>query len=334
MSTTAAHAPRSAPSTPSGFRVPAATIDEVLAALDVEVRQQSRFRIGRGERIPLEVGRLSLVYGLGDEVVVTQGARAGGGGAEQYSERLSGGETSKNLNPEHTLSNGDVLLASGRRSLVLSAPRGAAIMLSILDLSPDAAHLADLLPEFALIRGFDRLEPAAAALTLHLGTEVDSRSRTREHCPSRDGDRVVCRVMARTVLLSAIRAWWHRGCAPEGWPSLSKDPFLDRVAAAVVADPGRDWSVGSLAAAGAMSRSVFAERFRAAFGSSPAGYVTEVRMRVAKDLLARGRSVSEVSRELGYRSDEGFSRAFRRSTGLTPSTWRSSARRSTAMLSA
>lgn len=70
-----------------------------------------------------------------------------------------------------------------------------------------------------------------------------------------------------------------------------------------------------------MSRSSFAERFRSALGRSPADYVTEVRIEAAKRMLDAGRPVSEVSRELGYASGEGFSRAFRRRTGLAPSSW-------------
>jgi AraC-like DNA-binding protein len=74
-----------------------------------------------------------------------------------------------------------------------------------------------------------------------------------------------------------------------------------------------------------MSRSVFAERFREAFGRSPGGYVTDARVHRAKELLEAGESVSEVSRTLGYASDEGFRRAFRRVTGVAPSRWRASA---------
>ncbi len=59
-------------------------------------------------------------------------------------------------------------------------------------------------------------------------------------------------------------------------------------------------------------------------GRSPADYVTEVRVDAAKRMLQAGQSVSSVSRELGYASDEGFSRAFRRRTGMTPSSWRAS----------
>lgn len=66
-------------------------------------------------------------------------------------------------------------------------------------------------------------------------------------------------------------------------------------------------------------------------GRSPASYVTEVRMQSAKRMLEKGRAVSETSRSLGYSSDEGFSRAFRRATGMTPSAWRTA---QTALVSA
>jgi AraC-like DNA-binding protein len=48
-------------------------------------------------------------------------------------------------------------------------------------------------------------------------------------------------------------------------------------------------------------------------------------MQHAKDMLESGASVSETSRALGYGSDEGFSRAFRRHTGMAPSLWRARA---------
>src|SRR5690606_12250976 len=99
---------------------------------------------------------------------------------------------------------------------------------------------------------------------------------------------------------SLIRAWAENGCAPDGWPSRSNDPFLDRVVEAIHEQPGREWTVETLAGLGAMSRSVFAERFHAAFGRSPVSYVTEVRMEVAKRMLDARRSVSDTARELGY----------------------------------
>jgi len=209
---------------------------------------------------------------------------------------------------------GDVLLTAGR-TLTLPVPAGSGVLISQLAWEDSAAHLEALMPDIAWIRGFAELEPAGAAIAQAVGHDETPAF-------TRGGDAVICRMLTTTLLQSVIRAWAGVGCAPQGWPSLTADPFLDRVIAAVEAQPGRDWTVEQMASVSALSRSVFAERFRLAFGVSPAQYVAGVRMRAARALLIDGRGVSEVSRELGYGSDDGFSRAFRRHTGMTPSAWR------------
>jgi AraC-like DNA-binding protein len=192
---------------------------------------------------------------------------------------------------------------------------GATLMVAEIELSDAAAWLGSL-PESLSVTGFASLEPAAAALASSMGQhDADGPQ-------SRSGDPVICRIMTKTVLLSLLRAWFDLGYARD-WPLNASDPFLDRVIEAIHQDPGRDWTLEALASAGAMSRSAFAQRFRRIFGLPPASYVTGVRMDSAKRMLVAGRSISQTSRELGYASDEGFSRAFRRHTGMTPSTWRS-----------
>lgn len=274
-----------------------AALERLLSAIDVRIRRQLRFRLGDGELLTLAPGGLTYVYVLAGEVRT----------------RLDG-------DAPRTAAGGDMLITNGRTQGTVTAQGAAELLLAELDLVEEAAHLSVLLPAAVVVHAFADLEPAAAAMLPHMGVDSDGRLTTR------DGDYAVCRMMAATVLISAIRAWAAAGCAPDGWPAAAGDPFLDRVVAAIHADPGRDWTVEALAALGAMSRSVFAERFHSRFGSSPAGYVTSVRMRAAQDLLSRGLGVSTVSRELGYASDEGFSRAFRRSVGTTPSAWRSTHR--------
>jgi AraC-like DNA-binding protein len=274
--------------------VDADALETVLAAIDVRIRRQLRFRLADGQALPLGKSTLTVAYVIAGEVRT----------------RMSG-------NAAEDAVAGDVILSSGRRGGALVARGDASVLLSELDLLNAAAHVSALLPETATVHGFAEREPAAAALVAHMGVDAGAQEWT-----ARGGDLAICRMMARTVLASVVRAWAAAGCAPQGWPTAASDPFLDHVVAAIQADPGRDWTVDTLASVGAMSRSVFAERFRSTFGLSPAGYVTAVRMRAAQDLLARGHGVSAVSRELGYNSDEGFSRAFRRSVGTSPSVWR------------
>lgn len=270
-------------------------LERVLTALEVRIRRQRRMRLADGEFLVLDPGAVTYAYVLSGEVRTRLTAAA-----------------------PPTVAAGDILLTSGRAHGTLTADGRVTVLLAELDLVGDAAHLSPLLPDAAVVYGFADQEPAVAAMLPYMGVDADGELITRS------GDLAVCRMMAATVLTSAIRAWAAGGCAPDGWPTAAGDPFLDRVVAAIHADPGREWTVDALAALGAMSRSVFAERFRARFGRSPAGYVTSVRMRAAQELLSRGLGVSTVSRELGYASDEGFSRAFRRSVGTTPSAWRSS----------
>lgn len=216
-----------------------------------------------------------------------------------------------------TLLTGDALLTLGCRDLTLVSQSGAEITVVPLTFTDDATTRA--LPPVVFVSGFARAEPGAAALAAHLGAE------RRDTPCDRSGDQTICRLMIRTILLSALRAW----AADErtsAWPPRVDDPFLSGVIAAIDDDPGRDWTIEHLAALSAMSRTVFAARFRRSFGRSPASYVTGVRMRRAKELLDAGTPVSETSRLLGYSSDEGFSRAFRRHTGIAPSVWRSERR--------
>lgn len=293
--------------------VDADALSNVLGAVDLRVGIGRRTSVAAGTLLPIPADSITLVY-------IAEGAVQGhpplGDGC-----RLDVDPDSQRLRVDtkarhDLLVAGDAFLTLGRSPFVLEARDDTSLMIADIELADAASPLPALLPPFLTVTGFDAVEPAAAALALNMGVLGDTVM------PARQGDPIICRMMATTVLLSVIRAWAANGCAPTGWPSLSNDPFLDRVVDAIREEPGRDWTVERLAGIGAMSRSTFAERFRSTVGRSPADYVTEVRVDAAKRMLEAGRSVSDVSRELGYASDEGFSRAFRRRTGQTPSSWR------------
>ncbi|WP_407359680.1 helix-turn-helix domain-containing protein [Microbacterium sp. LBN7] len=293
--------------------VDADALSQVLGTVDLRVGVARRTSLPAGALLPIPHDVITLVY-------IAEGSVHGhpplGDGCRLD---VDPGSRRLTIDPQGTrdrLVAGDAFLMLGGSPFALEAEDAASLMVVDLELADAASQLRAVLPEFITVTGFDALEPAAAALAENMGL-VDP-----DACPVRQGDPLICRMMATTVLLSLIRAWAANGCAPQGWPSLSNDPFLDRVVEAIHEEPGRDWTVERLAGVSAMSRSTFAERFRTAVGRSPADYVTEVRVDAAKRMLDAGRAVSEISRELGYASDEGFSRAFRRRTGMTPSSWR------------
>jgi AraC-like DNA-binding protein len=84
-------------------------------------------------------------------------------------------------------------------------------------------------------------------------------------------------------------------------------------------DPAQPWSVASLARETAMSRSAFAARFTELVGEPVMQYVTRWRMQVALDWLQHDDvPVAELAARLGYESEAAFSRAFKRTVGISP----------------
>jgi AraC-like DNA-binding protein len=118
----------------------------------------------------------------------------------------------------------------------------------------------------------------------------------------------------------------HLSTAPaidRGWMAALRDPILAPALGLLHGSPERKWTVAELAGEVAVSRSVLDERFRVVLGRSPIRYLTEWRMHVAEDLLgSTDVPVAVVARRVGYDSEEAFSRAFKRATGLSPSHWR------------
>jgi AraC-like DNA-binding protein len=77
--------------------------------------------------------------------------------------------------------------------------------------------------------------------------------------------------------------------------------------------------VAQLAAAAALSRSAFFERFSRAVGVAPMEYLLSWRMALAKNLLRRKDSgVAKIAERVGYSSASAFSVAFTRYVGLPP----------------
>lgn len=127
------------------------------------------------------------------------------------------------------------------------------------------------------------------------------------------------------LLVEVLRL--HLASAPavdRGWAAALRDPVLAPALAAMHATPERKWTVTDLAAVSLVSRSLLDARFREVLGRSPIRYLTQWRLHVAQDLLATtDLGVLAVAHQVGYESEEAFSRAFKRAFGVAPSVWRS-----------
>src|SRR5262245_32086398 len=143
---------------------------------------------------------------------------------------------------------------------------------------------------------------AAEAKTLHPG-----------------GETVITR-LADILVVHAIRHWiTHSPATQRGWLGALRDRQLGPVIAKVHRHPARRWTLTSLAAEAAMSRSAFAARFTELVGESAMHYVTRWQMNAARTQLAtKNETVGEIAHAFGYESEAAFNRAFKRHLGMAP----------------
>ncbi len=137
------------------------------------------------------------------------------------------------------------------------------------------------------------------------------------------GTRALVEASMKQNLLLLLRNRFARLGANDPLFFALRDPRLLRAVAAVVARPAGQHTLQSLSAEAGMSRSVFVERFGAAYGQSPSEFVQKVRLRHAARLLAVTHlPVKMIARSAGFASRSHFSRVFRAAYGCDPSTYR------------
>ena len=126
------------------------------------------------------------------------------------------------------------------------------------------------------------------------------------------------------LLLYLLRRWYaEQPAAPTGWAAALRDPVIMAALHAMHDDPGRPWTVASLAAEAGLSRAPFARRFSLLVGRPPLTYLTWWRMTVAARLLRESdATVATVARRVGYASEFAFATAFRRRYGSAPGRYR------------
>lgn len=133
------------------------------------------------------------------------------------------------------------------------------------------------------------------------------------------GETIITR-LADILVIQAIRSWIAEDTSAQtGWLGALHDKQIGYAILLVQREPSRPWTVASLADEVAMSRSAFAERFKALVGESPMQYIAHWRMNVALSTIKRENvAVGELAQRLGYQSEAAFSRAFKRYIGVSP----------------
>jgi AraC-like DNA-binding protein len=238
----------------------------------------------------------------------------------------------------HTLASGDALLVPhGGAHAVLPAATTPAAAVAPLDLAaPVQADDGRSPVIFSYCMEFDLggMQPLVAAMpeVLLVGTLLANApeitpmlaAMEREAMSAQAGQAGILARLAEVLAALTVRAWVAAGCVnadgkADGWIGALHDPRLARAIVMMHKEPGRNWTVETLAREAGSSRSVFAQRFLAATGVTPLRYLTDLRMRLAVHSLRRDRqAVDVVAAQLGYGSLAAFSRAFKRTVGTSP----------------
>ncbi|WP_369166967.1 AraC family transcriptional regulator [Streptomyces sp. R28] len=126
------------------------------------------------------------------------------------------------------------------------------------------------------------------------------------------------------ALVCTLRTWFDRAGpeAPDWYRGLA-DPVLAPALEAFHARPSKGWTVQALATKSGVSRALFAKRFTEVMGRPPLTYLTECRMDEAEALLSdTDSSIALIAKSVGYADAFGFSAAFKRHRGVSPSAFR------------
>ncbi|MFE9822769.1 AraC family transcriptional regulator [Streptomyces sp. NPDC005791] len=140
----------------------------------------------------------------------------------------------------------------------------------------------------------------------------------------RPGHQTVLDRLLDWLLVCTLRDWFDRPEAePPGWYGALGDEVAGPALRAIHEDPAHPWTTAELAGRAGVSRTTLAKRFTELVGVGPVAYLTEWRMTLAADLLTRPElTVAAVARRVGYADAFGFSAAFKRLRGESPSAYR------------
>lgn len=141
------------------------------------------------------------------------------------------------------------------------------------------------------------------------------------------GSRAMIRSLLLQCMIVLLRERLQAGDRNLHWMAALADRRLWAALRLMLDRPGDRHSVESLAEAAGMSRSTFAQRFAATYGSGPMVLLRDLRMNRAAALLAGSDlPVKRIAELSGFRSRSAFTGTFTGLVGVSPQQFRDNAR--------
>jgi len=191
---------------------------------------------------------------------------------------------------------------------------GSDFVCATLDFDGGEAHpLARALPPLVVLP-LDAVEGLEQSLAL-LFAET-----TRVLC----GHRLLADRLFEVVLIQLLR-WLldhpQESELPPGLLAGLGDAQLARVLVAMHERPGDPWTLDRMAREAGLSRSAFAQRFKAVVNATPADYLASWRLTIAQAELRKGASLKSIADTLGYANASALSRLFTQKIGISAREW-------------
>ncbi|MFD0982778.1 AraC family transcriptional regulator [Tropicimonas aquimaris] len=202
----------------------------------------------------------------------------------------------------------------GARPVTVEVAPEDVLLAATIDWGSESNPLFLALPDL-MVHDLSRDEGTRQLLSL-----IDAEIRM----PRCGADSVVGR-LTEVLLVRILRGQIEAGSVESGLLAGLSDPRLSRSIVAMHDRPERLWTNDDLAREAGLSLSRFVELFQARVGETPAAYLRRWRLTLASQDLAQGARVERVAHRYGFRSAEGFSRAFKRQFGRLPRSLRNAA---------
>lgn len=91
----------------------------------------------------------------------------------------------------------------------------------------------------------------------------------------------------------------------------------------ILEDFSRHYTIEQIAALTTLSPTKLKKGFKLVFGSGPFEYFETARLEKAKEMMSdRNISLKQISKKVGFKYQNNFSKAFKKRFGMTPGAWR------------
>jgi AraC family transcriptional activator of mtrCDE len=144
-----------------------------------------------------------------------------------------------------------------------------------------------------------------------------------EAASNRFGSDSVVERLCDSIFVLVVRHCLDEGLVHRGVFAAMQDSRLETVLGLMHQEPWQPWTITELCSRAGISKTVLSEKFTELVGASPIEYLISWRMQIAARWLKEpGMTIDRVAERCGYDSVSAFSKAFKRSFGVSPGIYR------------